>query len=540
MEKEFKIGDRVKTIGNSRYSYVPIGSIGKIINIKGFSEGSAIQISSYEGVNPWIHKGDYEHYQEEIVVDVILEEEFQLPENWYIKITKQNVEIVKKWWNSKNYGGRIWTIGAYYGIYKNEPYSKTQPWTDITEITLDQFEKYVFKEEEIIVDVIEEKFMLPERWCIKITEENKLELKNKLPKIGAGFLINQYIYYLNVKNDFTHSHNWSWNMCQSPHLEQNIYVARDVKFSEITFEQFKTHILKEEIVLDIIKETSKKRLFQIGDKVKITGNDSNSANKIGDIGIIVEKSKTYSGNFRIKVGEKSAYSCWSKPTDIVLYTEIEELPFFKILIGDKEDNSIFRVQNNEGNIFEVGDKVRNTNPFSVVSETMIIKGFRHNKAKSNICAITAKLSDYGIGIDKIEHVIDFKKEEIIVDVIKSVIPENESNLDKAKRLYPKDTIFRHMYSDRNFTSIGLFTGNINDIYARIDGQDWQVYRKRDNKWAEISYNGYKVGDVFTQYGSTPFTITGLETIDGHEIAFYKHPNGHSGPQDRILTKNIKK
>jgi hypothetical protein len=289
---------------------------------------------------------------------------------------------------------------------------------------------------------------------------------------------------------------------------------------------------------------------------------------------------------------------------------------------------------------------------------MIIKNFRHNKDRSNICAVTARLLDYGIGIDKIEHVLEFKEDKIILDSIETIIPENESLLDKAKRLYPIGTKFIanntktecivttaiyknpnigygdviNEYSNNNqmlstngvyhnildysgkwaeiiskpevkeeplvvtsslkdmltlqkagvknviqaksetllekaqrlypigtkFEALGLFypsqKGQIMTVFTKpcintngniiVDTVETTmsqaVISKDGSQLARIQYNGYKVGDTFNQYGSRSLTITKLETINGHEVAFFKHPNGYSGPQDRILIKNIRK
>lgn len=563
MEKEFKNGDKVRIIGNTPNSEHKIGDIGILITLaNNISFASVIVEGKYTTRNQEYYSNLEHYHEEDIITDVILEEEFILPEKWCIKSnSEEEVEKVLQFSPIKNCrDNESILFYRHYPTFDDQCTCDDKIRQGYTEITLNQFKKYVLKEEEIIVDIIKD-----------------------IPK--------------------------------------------------------------------------KERLFQVGDKVKITENSTNSSNNIGDIGIITEKSKTCSGNFRVKVGKRSDTYCWTNPKEMELYTEVKPLPFFKVLVGDEEDHSIFRVQNNEGNVFEIHDLIKGTNGYAEKAGTMRILSFRYNKAKDNICAITTQYVDYGIGIDKIEHVIDFKKDEIITDITKPIIPENESNLDKAKRLYPIGTEYitagerkdRHTVTEQDFSinrndkaringqkgKGNLFANNKwaqilskpeikqesslsnmlkqsekihNNKYNKIvktiekeetllekgqrlfpigtrftclyhNNDEWEVikshdgfesiklwsgnnqtivgkakliskYRENDIQikslhvdtkgWVKILYNGYKVGDVFIQYSSTPFTITRLETIDGHEIAFYKHPNGNSGPHDRILIKNIKK
>jgi len=92
----------------------------------------------------------------------IKEPEFVLPENWHIVITEENRDIIRGWWNSKNYPLRVFSIGFYYRhindderTYNINLYSNSNKPTSITtiEITFEQFKKYVLKEETVIEEV---------------------------------------------------------------------------------------------------------------------------------------------------------------------------------------------------------------------------------------------------------------------------------------------------------------------------------------------------------------------------------------------------
>jgi len=315
MEKEFKIGDKVKIIGNSNYSKTPLGTIGTIIEI---SDWDTIRIRFLNGTilkqYQWVHKGDYEHYQEDIVLDVVLEEELVLPNTWYITVTPENREILANWRKSL---GNNRTMRDDVEVLKHDGF-----WTTVQ--TAERF-----------------------------------------------------------------------HQCNT----------------EITFEQFKKYVLKE------------------------------------------------------------------KPT-------VEPLPFFKALRTSYKGN-ITQAQNNEGNIFIIGDKVKGIAPFAQSQGTMTIQSFRYNKTKDNICAITSEFKDYGIGIDKIEHVLEFKKDEIVLNIIESKIPENESNLDKAKRLYPIGTEFIAARGSGNRYKVlhnSLFRENNGAICIQDAGNGTVYY---NGKWAEI-------------------------------------------------------
>jgi len=504
MEKEFKIGDKVKIIRVSGTSN-KIGDIGIITEFTRQGDIARVTVQGRKNEVNWSSIQNLEHYQEDVVLDIVLEEEFVLPEIWYIIVTKENQDVVTKW----------------------------------REVTGDY-------------------------------------------KLPTGHLTGICV---NNNGDLSKGHNPGRSV-KSANFGESKNLSGFNFGKEITFEQFKKYVLKE------------------------------------------------------------------KPI-------VEPLPFFKVLIGDDAENTIFQVQNNEGNVFQIGDKIKGLGAIASNAGTMIISRFRYTNNRTNICACTKQFHDYGIGIDKIEHVLEFKKDEIVLDIIESKIPENESNLDKAKRLYPVGTIFyaargninpRNKYtvkSDSKFrenpdSSICIesagngtvhYRGNWAEIISKpeikesviitsslkdmLDLQNQGVkkvitiqskkeetllekakrlfsigthfeglglyYSKGQHfivktplhistfgniittsgtgqqavisadgsKVAKILYNGYKVGDTinnvyvytkntynnsFSKADIGSSTIIKLETIDGQEVAFFGEDNKHN----RILIKNIKK
>jgi len=91
-------------------------------------------------------------------------EEFVLPKDWYIVITKDNRKSVKDWWEKGGCSRHEFSISAHYGISKGSRYarSKDVSWKYNTnettvEISFEQFKTYVLKGEDIIVPELEEK-----------------------------------------------------------------------------------------------------------------------------------------------------------------------------------------------------------------------------------------------------------------------------------------------------------------------------------------------------------------------------------------------
>ena len=117
---------------------------GKLLTIKSFrwnNANTAICVITDVHVKNGISLDKIELYSKPIVKDI-----FVLPENWHIKITNKNVDFVKRWWYSKNYSRRIFSEYANYGINNNLPYSKYTCPNNSTEITFDQFKKYILNE----------------------------------------------------------------------------------------------------------------------------------------------------------------------------------------------------------------------------------------------------------------------------------------------------------------------------------------------------------------------------------------------------------
>ena len=89
------------------------------------------------------------------IVNKTMEEEFKLPENWYIDVTDDNVDMLNKWYNSEYFtltdehlvGMNKWDYGCTKKGHNFKGITKGKTYDFGTKITTEQFIKYVLKEE---------------------------------------------------------------------------------------------------------------------------------------------------------------------------------------------------------------------------------------------------------------------------------------------------------------------------------------------------------------------------------------------------------
>lgn len=154
--------------------------------------------------------------------------------------------------------GYKWYSGTTHVSHTSEPVLCISPIDkDITyssyhmssNMTFDQFkEKYM-------------EFKLPEKWCIKQCEELKQYCKNELNKVNISGDMPDWYYYINLTKGSTVYWNYSKNIPNG--------------YTEITFEQFVKHILKQETMEKELKVTKEyvlelARLYpETKDKLKV-------------------------------------------------------------------------------------------------------------------------------------------------------------------------------------------------------------------------------------------------------------------------------
>lgn len=181
--------------------------------------------------------------------------------------------------------------------------------------------------------VKEPEFVLPEKWCIKLTEENyktlgKWRTDGELPMSNLHY---------NCLNCYLHTPMHNKNGYNEPN--------KDPKYIEITFDQFKKYVLKENT-------------------------------------IVTEKPKVV----------------LEEPKDKVLAHLIQS-----------DITLIHSVECSEGGVYRVGDKIRVFDKYSPnKGKIFTIHRFRWSKDKSKICAVTELHTPNGIGLDKIELYVEPK------------------------------------------------------------------------------------------------------------------------------------
>lgn len=94
---------------------------------------------------------------------IVKEPEFVLPEKWYIQRNSENFEILNKWENNKRGTIVAFNNNNNCSMFSDKDYYYTKPENILgyTEITLEQFKKYVLKEEIVEEKVVKEKVIKP-------------------------------------------------------------------------------------------------------------------------------------------------------------------------------------------------------------------------------------------------------------------------------------------------------------------------------------------------------------------------------------------
>lgn len=211
--------------------------IGKKVRIKNY-----LQYRSYEGKIGTVTKEEEDDIWRVIMEDgkelmpyspyvryaqcELVEEEFVLPEKWAVKRDEDNAAILNKWNNDKYCGGSdnaYRTVEAY--MYSDRNY-QLDLIPGYTLISFEEFERYVLKKEQ--------EFKLPAKWVINRTTSEEWET------ITTWF------------NEKGKNRYFKRNMgCPYMHFPENGCASHNKireGYTEITFEQFKKYILKENIM----------------------------------------------------------------------------------------------------------------------------------------------------------------------------------------------------------------------------------------------------------------------------------------------------
>ena len=145
--------------------------------------------------------------------------DFVLPKYWYVVVTEENTDILTKWRGC----GHPLKVGQVAGICTDgskghNPLYSTDCFHNF-EITFKQFKKYVLKEDT-------QKFVLPDKWCIKGSDE-----------LGD-------LYSNHTNCSLAHSHMYYYPKDKWNNKAWNYVGKRPDFYTEITLEQFKKYVFK--------------------------------------------------------------------------------------------------------------------------------------------------------------------------------------------------------------------------------------------------------------------------------------------------------
>lgn len=147
-------------------------------------------------------------------------------------------------------------------------------------------------------------------------------------------------------------------------------------------------------------------MYKIGDKVKIIANTNFSRNKIGDIGVVIEKG--FSGNCRVQVEGGPTTSIWTDPKDMVL---VKDKDMYKI--GDKV--VILNNDHSPHHYVRIGSVAEVVG----VEKTLIVKGDIKNGASSQYISYSS--------VRKVEEVFE---DQWHLNDGKTPIPDDADKLEK--------------------------------------------------------------------------------------------------------------
>lgn len=238
--------------------------------------------------------------------------------------------------------------------------------------------------------VKEPEFVLPEKWCVKHSDKT-LEWIRKNAKYN-GDCITPHTYY-NYPETTHGCNNYS-----------NIVLDG---YTEITFEQFKKYILKEETVenqfisFDSCVKVIEQPITESKTELENWLENTKSLNlSLEDLGFYIGSNSTcnFSTIYSKLEGTISRdkaeilFDKWNKEV-------VEPLPQFKVI---ESIETITKVENNEGNQFFIGDVVVTSN-----GTVQTIESFAYNQDKTELHTNFEETLDV-VNINKLEHYIEPK------------------------------------------------------------------------------------------------------------------------------------
>jgi len=208
--KRFEIGDKVKIKNSSNYSCQDTGG-GKVVGHK-YSPPEYINASDSLKYHYRVRfDSKVENSYRNSDLELVEEEVVAIPSKIAISAITLNIEQKQKLWNyATKVTGRKYGGGSIFHFPDTRPgvctSSEVKP--GYFEVDWEYFSKHILKKTEHIA--VEKEFVLPEKWAVAITFDNKSILTkwrnqgiNSLSYDSVGYLTSGKVWIGNLKSDYS-------------------------------------------------------------------------------------------------------------------------------------------------------------------------------------------------------------------------------------------------------------------------------------------------------------------------------------------------
>ena len=318
--------------------------------------------------------------------------------------------------------------------------------------------------------VKEPEFVLPEKWCIKFSKD--IELLNWCKK--------------NTQTDFKSFENLFVTEDNYFHYPLNAIqvTKRNNDYTEITLEQFKKYVLKEETIEEVIEPLPQFKVIETIETITKVENNEGNQFFIGDV--------VKSSNGTVQTIESFDYN--TKKTNIIAFTNKQSIlgngigiDKIEHYIEPKTDYKILEYKT-EGGIsckapfladshqFYINERCKIYSIKRISDDLIITVG---DEVLSKTCGVPNKI----LSIELINNKIRLYPRNSFYNLEDIIKVKEETLLEKAKRLYSIGTKYKCAYSDKQFTVILQNFSEISN--TEIYGENSKGCLLYGDKWAEI-------------------------------------------------------
>lgn len=452
---------------------------------------------------------------------VVKEPEFVLPEKWHIRIKHENERNVYKSFfkNVRPDAGWQFLLGFIYGYY-NGIYINAST-TDSTEITFEQFKKYVLKETEELSPL---KLAAIEHPHLAKIESNAFEILSIVNNITKEQLDLKKDGYFRSKFSSIHLNNVNdkYSIVSVANQEGNVFNIGDCILST----RSKSRNNKTAKIKEFRKSKINDNILAIGDHFYATGVN------IDKIEHFIEVEPEFILPERWCV----------KNTDKIISKYFNEMT---------NDNFTY---NNHENKYLHSESLNNLKLTDFISKgNYQSKTFADFYIRPNYTEITFEQFKKYV-LKETEPVIIVQSHKDMLDLktkgINSIVLPQETLLEQAKRLYPIGTVFNNNNIKQHVTKEHISNGEVRQCgYGEITVNTscglYTIYDPIKKLWAEIIGYEPQVGDKFQFIDQNKFNFHSDKTYiitrivkSENSYCNFKNENGQIA-HGSVLLKNIK-